>query len=180
MVMEHFTALSMFVFLGITLFIDIIALIIGKDFRAGMDIVPIMLISYVILGMNFNVSMWYKLSGKTKYAIYITAAALPVTLVINIIFMPIYSYHAAAWAHLASYAIMFVLSVFIGRKHYPIPYNWKRILIFVSSGIALYLISILFSGMVPVFKYLVHTILIIIFVLIYLKVEKINLWRLKS
>ena len=179
MVMEHFTAFTMLVFLGLTLFIDVIALIIGKDFRAGMDIVPIMLMSYVVLGMNFNVSMWYKLSGKTKYAIYITAAALPVTLAINMIFMPLYSYHAAAWAHLASYAVMFILSVFMGRKHYPVPYNWRRIFLFVSAGVALYLISIPFAEVHPLLRYSIHTILITIFILIYFKVEKINIWRLK-
>ncbi len=179
MVMEHFTAFTMLVFLGLTLFIDVIALIIGKDFRAGMDIVPVMLMSYVILGMNFNVSMWYKLSGKTKYAIYITAAALPVTLAINMIFMPLYSYHAAAWAHLASYSVMFILSVFMGRKHYPVPYNWRRIFLFVSAGVALYLISIPFAEVHPLLRYSIHTILITIFILIYFKVEKINIWRLK-
>ncbi|MDX9782088.1 MAG: oligosaccharide flippase family protein [Bacteroidales bacterium] len=179
MVMEHFTAFSMLVFLGITLFIDVIALIIGKDFRAGMDIVPVMLMSYVILGMNFNVSMWYKLSGKTNFAILITAAALPVTLTINILFMPLYSYHAAAWGHLISYLVMFVLSVLIGRKHYPIPYNWGKIILFIFSGIALYFISVPFSGSSLLLRYGVNTLLIIIFIIVYIKVEKISLWKLK-
>lgn len=179
MVMEHFTAFSMVVFLGLTLFIDVIALIIGKDFRSGMDIVPVMLMSYVILGMNFNVSMWYKLSGKTRYAILITAAGLPVTLAINIIFMPLYSYHAAAWGHLISYLAMFILSVLIGKRHYPIPYNWRRITLFIFTGIALYLISVPFSESALVLRYAINTTLIIIFVLIYLKVEKISLWKLK-
>jgi O-antigen/teichoic acid export membrane protein len=179
MVMEHFTAFSMFIFLGITLFIDIISLIIGKDFRAGMDIVPVMLLSYVILGMNFNVSMWYKLSGKTKYAIYITAAGLPVTLAVNMIFMPLFSYHAAAWGHLGSYAVMFILSAVMGKRHYPVPYNWKRISIFIITGIALYLASIPFSGSAPFVKYAINLLLLLTFITIYIKVEKISLWRLK-
>ncbi|OJV22304.1 MAG: hypothetical protein BGO30_11390 [Bacteroidetes bacterium 41-46] len=179
MVMEHFTAFSMFIFLGITLFIDIISLIIGKDFRAGMDIVPVMLLSYVILGMNFNVSMWYKLSGKTKYAIYITAAGLPITLAVNMIFMPLFSYHAAAWGHLASYAVMFILSTVMGKRHYPVPYNWRRISIFIITGIALYLASIPFSGGAPLVKYAVNLLLLLTFITIYIKVEKISIWRLK-
>ena len=56
----------MFIFLGMMMYLDIIALIIGRNFQSGIDIVPVMLLAYVILGMNFNVSMWYKLSGKTK------------------------------------------------------------------------------------------------------------------
>lgn len=178
-IMEHFTAFSILVFLGITLFIDVVALILGKDFREGMEIVPVMLMAYVILGMNFNVSMWYKLSGKTKYAIYITAAGLPVTLAANMIFMPIFSYHAAAWGHLVSYLIMLALSVWMGNRHYPIPYNWKRISIFIASGVILYALSLLVKDAGLIQKYLVHILLILVYIFIYLKTEKISIWKLK-
>ena len=177
--MEHFTAFSILVFLGITLFIDVVALILGKDFREGMDIVPVMLMAYVILGMNFNVSMWYKLSGKTRYAIYITAAGLPVTLAANMFFMPLFSYHAAAWGHLVSYLIMLALSVWMGNRHYPIPYNWKRISIFIVSGVILYALSLLVKDAGVIQKYLVHILLILIYIFIYLKTEKISIWKLK-
>lgn len=178
-IMEHFTAFSILVFLGITLFIDVVALILGKDFREGMDIVPVMLMAYVILGMNFNVSMWYKLSGKTKYAIYITAAGLPVTLAANMVFMPLFSYHAAAWGHLVSYLIMLALSVWMGNRHYPIPYNWKRISVFIVSGVVLYALSLLVKDAGLIQKYLVHILLILVYIFIYLKTEKISIWKLK-
>ncbi|MDE5890241.1 MAG: oligosaccharide flippase family protein [Bacteroidales bacterium] len=135
-VMEYFTAFCGLVFLGVILYIDVISLVLGKDFREGIGIVPIMLLSYMLLGMLFNVSMWYKLSGKTSMAIYITVAGLAVTAVVNIVFMPLYSYWAAAAAHLASYAVMFVISAALGQRHYPIPYRWGRIsFIFIGMGI---------------------------------------------
>jgi len=178
-VMEHFTAFCMFIFLGMMMYLDIIALIIGRNFQAGVDIVPVMLLAYVILGMNFNVSMWYKLSGKTNYAIYITMAGLPITILINIIFMPLYSYHAAAWGHLLSYLVMFILSVYLGNKHYPIPYNWKKIITYVGSGILLYLASLLVPDVHFLIKYTINTILLLAFILLYLKTEKITIWKLK-
>ena len=178
-VMEHFTAFCMFIFLGMMMYLDVIALIIGRDFRAGIDIVPVMLLAYVILGMNFNVSMWYKLSGKTNYAIYITLAGLPITILINIFFMPLYSYHAAAWGHLASYLVMFILSIYLGNKHYPIPYDWKKIILYVGSGILLYLASLLVPEVHFTIKYTINTILLLAFVLLYLKTEKITIWKLK-
>ena len=135
-VMNWFTAFCGLVFLGVILYIDVISLILGRDFRTGVSIVPIMLLSYMLLGMQFNVSMWYKLSGKTSYAVWITLAGLAVTAAINVIFMPRYSYHAAAWGHLASYAVMLAVNVFLGKKYYPIPYNWKLIFcIFAGMGI---------------------------------------------
>lgn len=178
-VMEHFTAFCMFIFLGMMMYLDIIALIIGRNFQAGVDVVPVMLLAYVILGMNFNVSMWYKLSGKTNYAIYITMAGLPITILINIIFMPLYSYHAAAWGHLLSYLVMFILSVYLGNKHYPIPYDWKKIITYIGSGILLYLASLLVPEVHFIIKYTINTVLLLAFVLLYLKTEKITLWKLK-
>ena len=95
------------------------------------------------------------------------------------IFMPLFSYHAAAWGHLASYAVMFILSTVMGKRHYPVPYNWRRISIFIITGIALYLASIPFSGGAPLVKYAVNLLLLLTFITIYIKVEKISIWRLK-
>ena len=136
-VMEYFTAFCGLVFLGVIGYIDIISLLLGRDFRVGIGVVPIMLLSYMLLGMLFNVSMWYKLSGKTNMAIWITLAGLAVTAVVNIVFMPRYSYWASAFGHLASYLTMFIISAVLGARYYPIPYNWKRIGgIFVLMGMA--------------------------------------------
>jgi len=178
-VMEHFTAFSMLIFLGLMLYMGIIELIVGRDFRAGIDIVPIMVLAYVILGMNFNVSMWYKLSGKTNYGIFITIAGLVVTLCINIFLMPLYSYHAAAWGHLASYTTMLIISIVLGNKYYPIPYRWGKISSFVVIGLIIYGVTLLLPEMAIFPKYAIHTALILIFILYYLKLEKISIWKLK-
>jgi len=148
------------------LYIDQIGLILGKDFREGLSIAPIMLMAYVVLGILFNVDMWYKLSGKTGYAIYVALAGLAVTIVINVIFMPLYSYHAAAWGHLASYSAMLIVSAILGRKYYPIPYKWGRILSFVLTGLAIYGISLLLPDMSTWLQLGVHTILILVYLII--------------
>ena len=126
-VQEYFTAFCGLVFLGVILYIDIIALILGPQFRSAVGVVPVMLLSYMILGMLFNVSMWYKLSGKTNMAIWITLSGLAVTAIVIILFMPKYSYWAAAFGHLASYVVMFAISSVLGAKYYPIPYRWGRL-----------------------------------------------------
>ncbi|MBR4802864.1 MAG: hypothetical protein IK041_08665, partial [Bacteroidales bacterium] len=141
-VMEYFVAFCMLIFLGIVFYMDIIGLILGKDFRSALGTVPVMLISYMILGMLFNVSMWYKLSGQTKYAIIITLLGLGVTIVGNLIFMPAFSYWASVWVHLASCLAMLLLSAYLGQKYYPIPYRWKQILAYIGVGILLYAIAV--------------------------------------
>ena len=126
-VQEYFTAFCGLVFLGVILYIDVIALILGPQFRSAVGVVPVMLLSYMILGMLFNVSMWYKLSGKTNMAIWITLSGLAVTALVIVLFMPKYSYWAAAYGHLASYIVMFAISSILGAKYYPIPYRWGRL-----------------------------------------------------
>ena len=136
-VQEYFTAFCGLVFLGVILYIDIIALILGPHFRSAVGVVPIMLLSYMLLGMLFNVSMWYKLSGKTDMAIWITLSGLAVTAIVIVLFMPKYSYWAAAYGHLASYVVMFAVSSILGAKYYPIPYRWGRLAaIFLVMGAA--------------------------------------------
>lgn len=177
-VMEFFTAFCGFIFLLVILYIDVLSLILGRDFRSGIGVVPIMLLSYMLLGMLFNVSMWYKLSEKTNMAIWITMAGLIVTFLVNVTFMPRYSYWAAAFGHLSSYLVMFIISAILGAKYYPIPYKWGKILIFfvymgVIYGVALLIDKFCFGGGVVIGKssavavigeLLVHTILICVYI----------------
>jgi O-antigen/teichoic acid export membrane protein len=134
-----------------------------------------MLGAYVLLGITFNLSMWYKLSGKTQFAIYITSAGLLVTLLVNIFFMPKYGYVAAAWGHFLSYLVMVVLSAWLGAKYYPIPYNWPKIWTYVSLGLLLFLFS-KWMAITPLWlKWSVHTLLLAGYAGVWLKMEKIKL-----
>ena len=165
-VQEYFTAFCGLVFLGVILYIDIIALILGPQFREAVSIVPIMLLSYMILGMLFNVSMWYKLSGKTNMAIWITLSGLVVTAIVIILFMPKYSYWAAAFGHLASYVVMFIISAVLGAKYYPIPYRWDRLAGIVLLMGVIYGVAILFEGAMDPglgVKLAVNTLLIVVY-----------------
>lgn len=162
-VMTYFVAFCMAGFLFVMLYLDVIGLMLGKDFRIGLEITPIMLMAYVMLGMQFNISMWYKLSGKTGYAVWITLAGLVVTVIINVLFMPRYSYHAAAWAHIASYLVMMIISLVLGNKYYPIPYNWKKILFCIVLALAIYGGSQLLPQMSLWPKMGIHTLLMLLY-----------------
>ncbi|MBQ2133514.1 MAG: polysaccharide biosynthesis protein [Bacteroidales bacterium] len=175
-VMEYFTAFCVLIFLGVTLYMDIIGLILGKDFRGALGTVPFMLISYMLLGMLFNVSMWYKLSGETKYAINITLAGLAVTVAVNVAFMPLFSYWASVAAHVLSCLVMLLYSVWLGNRHYYIPYNWHRICRYVTVGVLLFAVSVILQN-VPgienslVVKLGINTVLILIYMAYVLRVN---------
>ena len=176
-VMEYFTAFCVLIFLGVTLYMDIIGLILGKDFRGALGTVPFMLLSYMVLGMLFNVSMWYKLSGATKYAINITLAGLAVTLVVNVAFMPLFSYWASVAAHLLSCVVMLLYSVWLGNRHYYIPYRWGRICRYIVCGIALFALSVVLQqmfglGQMSLLKLGVNTVLVLAYMVFVYKMIK--------
>ena len=123
-----------------------------------------MLMAYVITGILFNVNIWYKLSEKTGYAVWITLAGLVVTIVVNLIFMPRYSYHAAAWGHIASYVTMLLLTALLGRKHYPIPYNWGVVILLVAAGLGVWGLSMLLPEMGVWAKILVHSAFVLLYI----------------
>jgi O-antigen/teichoic acid export membrane protein len=108
---------------------------------SGLKVVPLLLFGYVSLGIYMNLSVWYKLSDQTKYGLYISAAGAIVTIILNVIFIPKYSYMASAWASLAAYAIMMVLSYIWGQKNYPIPYNLKKNVAYIVSAVFIVYIS---------------------------------------
>lgn len=145
-VMTWFVAFCCLVLLGVVYYIDILGLLLGRDFRSALAVVPVMLLAYIFLGMLFNVNMWYKLSGKTTMAIWITLAGLVVTTLVNILFMPAFSYWASAFGHLLSYLVMLVISVLLGNRYYRIPYQWKRIFALFGLMAVFYAGSLLTAG----------------------------------
>ena len=139
--MKYFVMASMVIFLGIVLFRDLFALIVGRDFREGIDILPIVLASNVLAGIWFNLSFWYKREEKTKYAAYITFLGLAVTLGLSFLLVPKMGYRGAAWVRLIAEAAMVVWSYILCRRHYPIPYDLKRIGEYILLSAAIYCAS---------------------------------------
>ena len=139
--MKYFVMASVIIFLGIVLFRDLFALIVGRSFREGIEILPIVLAANVLAGIWFNLSFWYKREEKTKYAAYITFLGLAITVALSFILVPKMGYRGAAWVRLIAEAAMVVWSYILCRKHFPIPYDLKRIGEYFALGAAIYAIS---------------------------------------
>lgn len=142
-VMKYFVIIMCVGFLSVVLFIDAWKYWIGSSatprFWEGLKIVPIVLIGYMCLGVNYNLAIWYKLTNRTRIGAFISVTGAALTLIINIVFIPVYGYMASAWATLISYATIMVLSYLFGRKYYPIPYNVKRLLLYFAVAFVIYL-----------------------------------------
>lgn len=140
-VMRYFIAFTAFIFLSINLFIDIIKHFIQDEaYHAGLDVVPILLLANLFLGMYYNLSVWYKVSEKTRFGAYLSVAGAAITIGLNILLIPTMSYMGSAWATLICYASMCVMSYVFSRRHYPISYNWKYISFYMISALSLFYI----------------------------------------
>jgi len=134
---------KMFVILGtIALFIyvvlvDIIKpLLLTKEvYWQAMDIVPVILIAYLFFGIYQTISVWYKVTDKTRYGAYISVAGAVLTIAINILLIPEIGYLASAIATCAAYGLMMVASYVLGRKHLAVPYDLKNILLYLTISI---------------------------------------------
>ena len=139
---QMFALVGSIVFLGIALYIDVIQFILGKDFRSGVDVVPILLLAYLAFGMFYNFSIWYKITDKTRFGAYIAVVGAIITIVMNFILIPKMSFYGSAYAALTCFTFMALAAYFVGQKHYPIPYPMKKIGYYIGLAIAFFLISL--------------------------------------
>ena len=138
-VMNIFIALVCSVFLLVSLNIDIFKHFIRNEiYWQGLKVVPILLLANVFLGIYYNQSIWYKLSGKTKFGAYITIGGALITVAVNLIFIPEYGFMASAWATLLVYFLQMVFSYLLGQRHFPIPYNLKKFSVYIGLALVLY------------------------------------------
>ena len=90
-VTKYFVIFCSFIFLGTMMNLEWIKYFISDSYWQGLAVVPILLIANLFLGVYYNLSIWYKLTEKTRYGAYITLAGATLTLVVNFIFIPLYS-----------------------------------------------------------------------------------------
>jgi len=178
-VMNYFVITVALIFLGTMLYIDIIIYFIGKDFREGAAVIPILLTANLFLGIYYNLSVWFKLTNKTKYGAFMAVFGMLITVLLNIYLIPLMGYVGSAWATFSCYALMMIISYFLGQKYYPIKYNLKRIFIYLSAAFVLYFFSrILNLQYLPV-KLLLHTVFLFAFLGLVYFIEKPNLSLLR-
>lgn len=107
----------------------------------GIEIIPFVMLGALFLGIYLNLSIWYKLSDKTRVGLYISLIGAAITIFINFTFIPKYGYWASAFAALITYFSMMIISYIWGKIQYPIHYNIKKICIYLLLSIMISTVS---------------------------------------
>lgn len=170
------TILKYFVIVGatglllITVFVDVIkdSLVNESSYHIAMEIVPYVLLANLFLGIYHNLAIWYKLTDQTKYGMYFSIIGAGLTILINLIFIPIVGFMAPAYAVLAAYGTMMIVSYLLGRKKYPIPYELGRIGLYLVVAVILSFVSFYFFRE----NYGISSILLGVFVALIFGLEK--------
>ena len=180
-VMKFFVITICLMFLVVALYMNVWKVFIRDEkMWEGLKVVPILLFANMFLGVYYNLSIWYRLSKKTTAGAYITLIGAGITIVVNYLFIPHFSYMACAWATFLCYGCMMVISYIWGQKIYPVPYAWKKLVAYMVIVAALYGIHHFMTGIwhSPVLNYTIATLFLVSFVLFIYMVEKKEFDRL--
>lgn len=140
-IMKWFVILLAVMFLNIMLYIDIWKYFVGREYREALGVVPVLLLSYIFLGVYYNLTVWYKLTDKTQYGTYIMLIGSVVTIIFNWLLIPAWGYYACAWGTLLCYGVMMALSYYWGQKYYPIPYDLPRMFKYIGLMLVLFAVN---------------------------------------
>lgn len=141
-IMKYFVALGSLIFLGVMLYLHIFKHLIGEEYHEGLHIVPILLLANLFLGIYYNLSIWYKIRDKTNIGAIISISGALLTIILNVVWIPLIGYEGSAWATFICYFMMAAISYQLGQKYYPVPYPLGRILIIILASILVYGLSL--------------------------------------
>jgi O-antigen/teichoic acid export membrane protein len=178
-VMNYFIIVVSVIFLGTMLYLDdfVMPILVGKSYREGRGVIPILMMANLWLGVYYNLSAWYKLTDKTLWGAWFSVIGAVLTFILNFIWIPrssdhlIYGYYGSAWATFICYAAMMVLSYVVGRKYFPVRYNLLKFFGYIGLALVLYFISTKVEIKQLPLSILVHTTILVIYLVTVVSIE---------
>lgn len=167
--MKYFVIFSLLIFLGMVLYMDLIKFIIKHTYWEGLNVVPVILWSFIFQGIYFNLSIWYKLTDKNQYGAWFAAIGTIIIFAGNIILVPKFSYWGSAWSAFTGYLVAMLLSYFFGQKHMPINYNLKTLGFYTVLALVLFGISTFVETPHLLLNLALKTVLLAVFIMVMIK-----------
>lgn len=130
-----FNVAAAVVFLMVSLFVEQIvaikiplldAYLIGEDYWLGLSIVPFLLMAYWFQGWYVNFSAGIFIAEKTKRLAQITLTGAVVTIIVNLILIPMYGMIGSALATLLSYLVMAMMIYRYSVSSFNVPYKLRQ------------------------------------------------------
>ena len=139
---KYFVMFTLLAFLAVMCYMDVFRYLVSPDYWEALPAVPIVMMAEILMGIYFNLSFWYKLSGQTWWGAVMSTIGCAALVAVNVIFVPKIGYMACAWGGLTGYGICVLLSYFIGQKKNPVPYPVWTILGYMLLAHVLYALTV--------------------------------------
>lgn len=140
--MKYFVIFGLLIFLGVMYFLPVLKHFIAPGYWSGLRVVPIMMAAELCFGVFFNLSLWYKLTDRTRWGMYLSLICFALMLGLNIWLVPLIGipdgYLGSAWAALISYFSVMLISYFVGRHYFPLPYDLGKMGLYTLLAAILY------------------------------------------
>lgn len=147
-----------------------------RDYSEGLYIVPTLLMGYLLLGVYFNLSIWFKITDQTKYSFWITLVGAAITIGIIFLLVPIWGYMGGALSTITCYFAMCVLCYLYGQKYYPIPYQTAKGILYLLVSFALSYLGFYLDTGTPVLDFFLKNSLVLLYLGLIFLLEKEQLW----
>ncbi len=141
--LKYFVFAMGFILFGIVALIDVVKHFIGEEFQDGICIVPVLLTANLFLGIQANLSIWYKMTDKTLAGALISSTGAIITILLNLLLIPQMGFEGAAWTTLVCYLSLSLITFISGQLIYPIPYETRKIVLYILLAIGLTSLSFL-------------------------------------
>ena len=177
-IMKYFVILGLIIFLGVMFYMDLLKFFIGSSksgYHEGIKVVPWLLMGNLFLGIFYTQSLWYKLTDQTHFGARFAIIGALITIVLNVILIPILGYMACGYAFFTASLVMTINSYVIGQKYFPVKYDLKRIAAYFLVALVLYLIEIFVVIDNTIIHLSFNTVLLFVFFLFVWSREKSDL-----
>ncbi|TSA24704.1 MAG: polysaccharide biosynthesis protein [Bacteroidetes bacterium] len=179
-VMNYFVIAVSVIFLTTMVYLDdfILPLLIGVKYHAGKGVIPILMLAHLFLGVYYNLSIWYKLTGQTNFGAWLGILGAIITVGLNILWIPrspdhyLSGYMGSAWATFIGYGVMLVFSYLLGQKYYRIPYDLKKVIGYLGVAVVLYFATVVVTPGIPLLRIGFHSLLLVFYLLFIAFVER--------
>lgn len=147
-IMHYFVVACVIIWVGVCVNLDILKVLFLRNpaYHAGVEVVPVLLFANLLLGIYFNLTVWFKLTDRTYFGTYFALVGAVINVLGNIALIPVLGYVGCAWVSVLTYLVMCLLCVFYGEKYYPIPYMWGKMFFYIFLGFGLIVINFYLEG----------------------------------
>ena len=160
---KYFVMFTLLAFLAVMCYMDVFRYLVSPDYWEALPAVPIVMMAEILMGIYFNLSFWYKLTGQTWWGAVMSAIGCAALVAVNVVFVPKVGYMACAWGGLVGYGVCVLLSYFIGQRKYYVPYPVWTILGYTVLALVLYALTVVVHPDALWLRLVWNTVLILVY-----------------